>query len=393
MPDFDYLIIGGGIAGTTAAETIRQKDKNGRIAILSSEPHFLYSRVLLPEFIRGEVGLEKVMLRNAEDYRKNGVEIFLGEEVEKLNMGELSLKTKSGKEFKAKKILIASGGRPKPWNLNTSSPKNIFRLQTLGDAERIKKFLSGRGAGEAVIIGGGFMALEFIETLIHYGWRIKLLCAKKSFWPGFFDERGYEILSGVWSKNGVETVFNGKITSNGGELTADFVGVGIGLERNLDFMPHLVVGQLSGGVQVNEYLETGTSNVWAAGDVARYPDPFSGRKRIGGNWSGAFMQGRTAGFNMTGSKERFKTISVYSIGHLGLNITFIGDIGPFAKGDISVSKGFAFASGEKNEYVRISTKDNRVTGAVLINGQSFLGIINQAIMNKWDISSIFKKSI
>ena len=97
MPDFDYLIIGGGIAGTTAAETIRQKDKNGRIAILSSEPHFLYSRVLLPEFIRGEVGLEKVMLRNAEDYRKNGVEIFLGEEVEKLNMGELSLKTKSGK--------------------------------------------------------------------------------------------------------------------------------------------------------------------------------------------------------------------------------------------------------------------------------------------------------
>ena len=127
MPDYDYLIIGGGIAGTTAAETIRQKDKDGRVAILSAEPNFLYSRVLLPEFIRGEVGLEKVMLRGADDYKKNGIEIFLGEEVEKLNTYELSLKTKSGKEFKAKKILIASGGRPKVCDFETLMPENIFK--------------------------------------------------------------------------------------------------------------------------------------------------------------------------------------------------------------------------------------------------------------------------
>ena len=386
MLDFDYLIIGGGIAGTTAAETIRQKDRNGRIAILSAEPSFLYSRVLLPEFIRGEVGLEKVMLRGADDYKKNGIEIFLGEEVEKLNTYELSLKTKSGKEFKAKKILIASGGRPKVCDFETLMPENVFRLQTLDDALRIKKFLSEREAGKAIVVGGGFMALEFTETLKHYGWKITLLCKEKTFWPDFLDEDGFGILADVWQKNGVETIFGHEI-KNGGELNADFIGVGIGLDRNLDFLPHLEASPPSGGGGVNEYLETPFPSVWAGGGVALYKDDFSGRKRFGGNWSGSFMQGRIAGVNMTGSKEPFKTTSAYSIGHLGLNLTFVGDIGPFDENFGVKREVLRFDKG-KNEYINIFLKNDTILGAAMINGQRFLGIINQAIMNKWDVSKI-----
>ncbi len=393
MPNYDYLIIGGGIAGTTAAETIRQKDKSGRIAVLSAEPHFLYSRVLLPEFIRGEAGLDKVMLRNAEDYKKNGIEIFLGEEAEKLNARELNLKTKSGKEFKAKKILIASGGRPKLWGVENQAPESVFRLQSLDDALRIKKFLSEHEAGKVFVVGGGFMALEFIEILKHYGWKITLLCKEKSFWPDFLDESGFEILSDTWQKNGVEMIFGHKETELRDRIVqADFVGVGIGLERNLDFLPVAML-------EVNKHLETAFPSVWAAGDVALYIDPFSGRKRFGGNWSGAFMQGRIAGLNMApapagqaGEKEVFKTISTYAITHLGLNLSFVGDAGPFS-GDFGAEGQVLCSNKEKNEYVRVFTKKGAVIGAAMINGQKFLGAVNRAIINKWDASNVFKKSI
>lgn len=408
MPSFEYLILGGGVAGTTAAETIRQKDKTGLIGLVSGEPYFLYSRVLLPKFIRGEVGIEKVMLRGAEDYKKNGIEIFLGEEVKNVDFASRSASLSSGKILSFKKLLVASGGHPKPLNpiVQHSMLDNVFRLQTLGDAQRIKNFLSTRPVGNALVIGGGFMALEFIEILKHYGWKITLLCKEERFWPDFLDENGFSILSGVWAENSVE--FKGK-TPQKGVLPlefagADFIGVGIGLERNLDFMRHLAVKPPSGGIEVNEYLETGTPSVWAAGDVAVYPDFFSGRKRTGGNWSGAFMQGRIAGFNMTrqnfasqnldgqaGEKSVFKSLSSYSIGHLGLSIAFVGDIGLFENGT-GIETLRPIFNKEKKEYVKIFAKDGRVIGAVMINGQKFLGTVNKAIINKWDASDVFKKN-
>ena len=238
MPSFEYLIIGGGIAGTTAAETIRQKDKLGSIGLISGEPHFLYSRVLLPEFVRGEIELDRVMLRTGDDYKKNGIEIFLGESAESFDPKRMVLKTDKGREIFSKKVLIASGGRPKLWNPEILKPEKIFRLQTLDDALKIKKFLSARLAGHAVVVGGGFMALEFIEILKHYGWKVLLLCAEKSFWPGYLDEKGFEILADVWNENGVKTVFSYGTKPHNFD-GADFIGVGIGLERNLNFLPHL----------------------------------------------------------------------------------------------------------------------------------------------------------
>ena len=149
-------------------------------------------------------------------------------------------------------------------------------------------------------------------------------------------------------------------------------------------------------------MGTSFPNIWAAGDVALYTDPFSGRKRVGGNWSGAFMQGRTAGLNMAGEKEIFKTLSAYSISHLGLVLSVVGDVGPFDQTAGAKSK-ILILDKEKREYVRIFSaiggpasggeKDGLVVGAVMINGQKFLGEINQAIINKWDASGVFKKNI
>ena len=271
-------------------------------------------------------------------------------------------------------------------------PENTFRLHTLDDALRIKKFLSEHRGDRALVVGGGFITLELVEILARFGWKIKLLCVEKSFWSEYLDEQGFSILLDIWQKNGVELSFGDEIadiesiqpgrlgreariiTRNGARLSADFIGVGIGLERSFD-------------AEVNERLETAFPNVWAAGDVAFYTDPYSGRKRFGGNWSGAFMQGRIAGLNMAGVKEPFKTLSAYSINHLGLTITFAGDVGPFDPG-LGVKSSVVYFNRAQNQYFRIFENSARVIGAAMINGQQFLGRINQAIINQWDSSKI-----
>ena len=131
------MIVGGGIAGTTAAETIRQKDNDSSIALISLEPHFLYSRVLLPEFVKGEVGIDKVMLRSAADYQKNRIEVLLGEKVISLNLEERFAETNSGRKFEFKKLLLASGGEPEPLDFEKEAPESVFRLQTLEDAKKM----------------------------------------------------------------------------------------------------------------------------------------------------------------------------------------------------------------------------------------------------------------
>lgn len=382
------MIIGGGIAGTAAAETIRQKDQNGSIVVVSSEPHYLYSRVLLPEFVKGEVGIEKIMLRSAADYKKNNIEVLLGAEVKSADFKKNLVLLVSGESLNFQKLLIASGGRPKPWLHEAAAPDNIFRFQALEDAIRIKKFLSLRRGGRALVVGGGFISLEFLEILAQADYETTLLLRDKLFWPHYLDDEGLDLLKKIWNKHKISVLEGDEVavvrkhedavrilTKKGLELEADFVGIGIGLERNLEFLPDLPRhGGASIGIQTNKHLETGFPSVWAAGDIVSYPDVISGKRNLCRTWSEAFMQGRIAGLNMSGSKELFQMVPAYSIGHLGQVITFIGDTVDNAE--------VVRPMKSEGEYVRILAEDAIIRGAVLINAQRRVGSLSRAILNK-----------
>ena len=402
----DYWIIGGGIAGTAAAEAIRSKDGQGSSVIADSEPHFLYSRVLLPEFIKGDVGIDKVMLRSELDYLKNRIELILGEKVAALDLSGRYAELASGEKLEFKKLLVASGGEPEAWSFEKEAPESIFRLQTLDDAKRMLAFLEEKNSGEALVVGGGFIALEFLEILAKKKYKTAVLCREKSLWCGALDPECMDFIKSVWAGHGITFIAedeavavkkeNGRVlvcTAKGLKLKTDFVGAGIGIRRNLDFLPHLVVGPLSRGVKVNEHLETAFPGVWAAGDAAYYPDLITGKKRLCRTWSEAFMQGRIAGLNMAGGKEIFKMIPAYSIGHLGQVITFIGDI--FSTGGLFDSGGSdltALPKKKEGEYVRISEEDGIIKGAVMINAQAQTGRMSKAILNRETVEEYLRKS-
>src|SRR3989344_4721704 len=202
MNEYDFLIIGGGIAGTTAAETIRKEDPYSSIAILEREPNPLYSRVLIPRYLKGTMNREKVFLRHFEDYQKQKIDFFSNTEVTGLNLdrrevyGDVVSDTGSApKIFSYKKLLIASGGRPRPALDNLALGPNVLalRMQTLQDADTIYKTLTTRQSETALVVGDGFIALEFLESFLVHGFKVNLAINGDKFNVNTLGENGSEI--------------------------------------------------------------------------------------------------------------------------------------------------------------------------------------------------------
>ena len=381
---YDYLIIGGGIAGTSAAEAIRKLDSGSKIAILEDEGHLLYSRVFLPAYARGEMPLEKVMLRRWEDYSRQKIDVYLSETAKQVDFSRREVFAESSKVFSYKKLLIASGGRVKPWEFSAQGGSasggekefadRILRLQTLDDARRILELGSAGRLRRVVVLGGGFITLEFLNIFRKYGSETTLLFRDDYFWKGQVEERGGKFFEELFSRDRVRTLGREEVselrrvgsdvqvlTKNGLKLAADWLAVGIGLERSFELVQG--VSETGAGIRVNEFLEVpGVSDVWAAGDVMEYFDAISGRFRTVGNWTHAFYTGHLAGENMAGKRLRFSSVPSYSVKILDSVATFVGEVD-----EKFADRTFVREVPLERKYARFFLKGGRLLGAVLLN--------------------------
>ena len=371
---YDYLIIGGGIAGTSAAEAIRKLDPGSKIAILEDEEHLLYSRVFLPSYARGEMPLEKVMLRRLEDYSRQNIDVYLSETAKQVDFSRREVFSESSKVFSYKKLLIASGGRVRPWEFEQEFKDRILRLQTLDDARRILELGSAGRLRRVVVLGGGFITLEFLNIFRKYGSETTLLFRDDYFWKGQVEERGGKFFEELFFRNRVRTLGREEVselrrvgsdvqvlTKNGLKLAADWLAVGIGLERSFELVQG--VSETGAGIRVNEFLEVpGVSDVWAAGDVMEYFDAISGRFRTVGNWTHAFYTGHLAGENMASKRLRFSSVPSYSVKILDSVATFVGEVD-----EKFADRMFVREVPLERKYARFFLKGGRLLGAVLLN--------------------------
>jgi len=377
----DYLILGGGIAGTTAAETIRRQDPRGAIAILNAEPHPLYSRVLLPAYMQGKVRRDQVFLRTLHDYDKNGIQAFLGELATVVDIAHHEVRSSRANIFHYKKLLAAGGGSVRPWRASGSGWEQICRLQTIEDADAFIAKSEKAPFKEAIVVGSGFIGMEFVNSLAARGFKVSLVTSEGGCWFGRLGAEGSRFLERAFLSHGVTIypadhillleqdesgVFTAK-TSKGATLKAGIVAVGVGLERNQDVFQGWGF-KIARGIRTNEYLETGVEDVWAAGDVAEYYSAVFGTYEVVGNWTNAFQQGRVAGLNMSASlagrndRTAFTDIATYSITVLGNYVTFLGSA--FAgKGKEAISR----IDPDGTYFEKFFLRDNYLVGAVMIN--------------------------
>ncbi len=305
------VIVGGGLAGGSAASTLRQEGFNGRIVLVGAEELPPYERPpLSKEFLRGEQTLEQGFLRPVEWYAANDVELRSGVRAERIDPGSNSVELQGGERLAYDVALIATGSRNRRFPIPGLDLEGVMDLRTAADAERIRQ--AAAGGGRAVVVGMGFIGAEVAASLRSLGVEV---AAVEPFETPLFRIVGPEVGRVVESfhrDHGVEMHFGetvdrfegssrveAVVTKSGLRVDCDFAVVGVGVQPNVEIAEGSGL-QVEGGIVVDATLAASAPGVWAAGDVARHDHPVFGSIRVE-HFDNALKMGPAAARNMLGA--------------------------------------------------------------------------------------------
>ena len=314
---YDYVIVGGGLAGASAVAGIRELDATGRIFMACEEHHFPYDRPPLSKKLWfGQKKVEDIFLHDRAFYETHAVTVAPGTKATELDPGNKTITTADGETCGYGKLLLATGCKPRTLNIPGYNLKGICYFRNLDDFLRTRS-MAAEGKS-AVVVGGGFIGSELAAALninkLHVTMIFPepLLCSRVL--PDYlgrtvqqrYQEKGVRVLAGdqpvSFSRYG-DHQFATR-TKNGETITSDLLIVGVGVvpETDLAKSSGLEVGN---GIVVNEYLQTSHPDIYAAGDNAFFPYRALGQSMRIEHWDNALTQGKWAGRNMAGAHEAF----------------------------------------------------------------------------------------
>lgn len=368
---YDYVIVGGGLAGASAVEGIRELDAAGRILLVGEENHLPYDRPPLSKKLWfGKKKVEEIFLYDRAFYDQHAVTLALGAQAVRLDPDANTLTTARGETYGYGKLLLATGCKPRTLAIPGGDLEGICYFRSLDDYLRTRE-VAAEGKS-AVVIGGGFIGSELAAalnicklnvTMIFPG---ALLCDRVL--PDYlgravqqrFIEKGVRILASdkpvSFSRNGGKFITR---TEKGEAIEADIVIVGVGVipEVELARSGGLEVGN---GIVVNEYLETSRPDIYAAGDNAFFPYRVLGQAMRIEHWDHALNQGKWAGRNMAGAHEPFT--------HQPYFFSDLFEFGYEATGEVdSRLETFADWQKENDTGVIYYLRDAKVRGVMMCN--------------------------
>jgi NAD(P)H-nitrite reductase large subunit len=397
MQDVQYLIVGGGVSGVTAAESIRRLKSDARIVVLSAEGHPLYSRVLLPHLVKGKVPRERVFLRTEAQLTAKRIEMVYGARVIRLDSAAHEVETADGATYRYQKLLLATGGEVLPLGVPGDDLAGIVPLRTIEDADAIIEALSGdvSEGRSAAVVGGGFLGLEFPPFFEKYGYTTHLVIRGPHYWWRILDEEASGLIEQTMREHGVVIHAGTELVSCEGEghvrairlsdgtrVPVSFVGYGVGIAGAPAWVTAAGIAGGTNGIVVDEYLRTNVGDVWAAGDAAYFFDTTVQRAHRLGNWLNAQEHGRYTGEAMVGAvTEPFHHVSAYATQIFGLNISFVGDLSE-RDGSVWISRG----SAAEKKVARFHLRNNMVVGAALFNVMTDRATITTLIKDRISVA-------
>ncbi|MGC9605469.1 MAG: FAD-dependent oxidoreductase [Minisyncoccia bacterium] len=398
MQGFKYLIIGGGAAGVSAADAIRQNNAAGSIAIVSDEPYMLYSRVMLskPNFFLGKVPFDQVWLKGEEWYKDKNIAFLGGKTATALDVAAKTVSLSNGDKISYDKLLIATGVNTRKINIPGADKKGVHYLRSLEDGKAIMAGI--KTAKHAVTVGGGFIGFEMADLMQLAGLDTTVIILEPYFWDPVLDEAGGLMIERAMQKAGVKIIKNAEIVEitgdkavneivlkDGRRLPCEMIIYGIGTIANLDWLKTAGL-TTHRGLVANEFMETSLPGVWTAGDIAEYKDLILGENVVMGNWVSAHEQGRIAGLGMAGKRQAFRFVSFYTTQGFDTRVAFVGDASP-SPGRVVIPRG----SPEIGSYARIILANGEVEGATLLNRTQEMGAISKLIERNIDVSARHKE--
>ncbi len=329
-----YLIVGNGVAGTKAAETIRRRDAAVEVIVLSAEQMPFYRRPALVEYLAGRVSQAGLLARPEAFYQQNRIDLRLDSPAAGLDAPAHRLALADGSWLDYDRLLLAVGVDRRPDWLPGAQLAGVVSLNRVADVAALRA--TARRAHRAVVVGEGVLGMEIARALRELGLEVTYLLEGPYFWPralspeaaALVEERlrgeGVEVLPGQYVQGfeGSDRV-RAVVTTAGRRFRADVVGAAAGMRPSLDWAAAAGL-QAPDRVTVDEYLATNLPDVYAAGDAVRLPD-----EGVAFGWLRAWHQGVVAGMNMTGAHVpyRRRTVSL-STRAFGLPVLVMGETNP-----------------------------------------------------------------
>ncbi len=332
-----FLILGGGmVAGYAAKQLVEDGLKPGELAIVSADGTVPYERPPLSKsFLAGKDKEENILINPENFYREHGIDLRLHCEAESLDPERNTLRLRSGENLNFENLVVATGAAVRKLDVPGSGLAGILYLRSLEDAKRIREL--AQSAKRAVVIGGGFIAMEVSAVLAQKQIETTMVLAEDRIWKRFFTPAMSRFFESYYTARGVRflkqrhvVAFRGDgavsstILADGEILACDLVVAGIGVQPVTSPVAQSGI-ELSDGIVVNEYLETNRRGVYAAGDVANYYDMLFRKRRRVEHWDNAVSQGQHCARILLGNRSPFVHVPYFFSDVFDLSYEFWGD--------------------------------------------------------------------
>lgn len=370
-----YVIIGNGIAGVSAAETIRSLDPDSPLLMIAAEEFPPYSRPMISLVLEGAVTPDRLVIRPPDFYQRLGIEALVGHKVVELDPQAARLRTDRGESLAYDRLLIASGADPRPVEAPGSDLAGIFYMRTEAQVRGMLEMLPG--VEQALVLGGGLVGFKAAYGLLHRGVKVTMLIRSPHPLAMQVDPRAGELIRreleahGLTVQVGVEVQefwgdgrVQGARLSSGQKLDCQLVVVGKGVRPAVDFLPADRV-QVENGILVDRHLRTSLEGVYAAGDVVQAQDLLRGRPWVNAIWPVAVEQGRVAGANLAGRPVAYRgSVGRNVMRIFGLDLMTAGLVNP--PQDQDGYRVLAESDPRRGTYRRLVLREDRLVGMVLL---------------------------
>ncbi len=368
----DFLLIGGGVGAYNAAKRLARRVPSSKIIMVTRDtlpPYHLPP--LSKELIRGEIALDDLPYESLEAQFPGTVEVRLNTTVQSLDTTTRTARLEDGSTICFGKALLATGSAPVRLDLTGGSLPGVHYLRTAGDAGRIAR--EADTARTAIVVGAGFIGVELAASLASRGLSVTLVETTDRIWPRLTDpvlagvvqtrcEQGgllFRMGERVTAITGGDRV-SGVVTASGEEIACGMVCIGVGARPEVE----LAIGaglDCDDGIVVDEHMRTSAPDVFAVGDVARYPDPYLGRNHRAEHWGHAEYSGQIAAMNMLGEPTPYDFLNYVWSDVFDLHIESAGHVGGH---DLVVARGDI----ESARFAHLYFRNRVLVGYTAVNG-------------------------
>jgi 3-phenylpropionate/trans-cinnamate dioxygenase ferredoxin reductase subunit len=369
-----FIIVGGGMAGAIAAQTLREEGFDGSITLLSQEPNLPYERPpLSKDYLLGNADRDSIFVHPESWYAEHAVELSLGDAVTSLDSAARTVASATGTQLRYDKLLLATGSKPRRLDLPGADLDGAYYLRNVEDSERIK--IEFARAKRAVIIGAGWIGLETAAAARAAGLDVTILVSGDMPLQHVLGPEVAPIFDELHRSHGVDLHYRttateligrdgtatGVLLSDRTRIDADMIIVGVGVIPRIELAAAAGL-KIDNGIVVDEHLRTSDPDIFAAGDIAHAYNPRLERHTRVEHWANARRQGAVAAKSMLGQDAVDVRPSYFFTDQYDLSMEYTGDIGPAGYDRVIIRQ-----HADSNQMIIFWLYEHRVQAGMNIN--------------------------